>query len=194
MNRRNKQSRRRGDRASVPGFSFEPSYQGQQRVRVKLEVTPTVLSTTVTTGVIAASFLPDPTTVVGDWATRFEKTFDEYRLLGIDVKLESLVASTGVTRCWWEEKNQVPPDLKESQQQTIVSTLRNTNAARQRVAFQWRAKDLEDLQFIDTAVSFTPVCFQIYTDATNYGSPIVATPLWLLSAVLHVEFKGINAA
>ncbi len=180
-------------RSSVPKYSFEKSYNAQQRCSLVLETAPVVCSAAVTTGLLQINLGSSPPDLVPDWASRFATTFDEYRVLAARYHLESLGPSTGVTRVWFEEKNANLPTFEESRQQTILSNLKNTNAVQQRTSWRWEARDLLDLEFTDVSTSKNPVFFEVYTDATNYGAPIVATPLWLLHVELLVEFKGINA-
>ncbi len=179
--------------SSVPAYSFGKSYNAQQRCSLTLETAPVVCSAAVTTGLVQINLGSSPPDLVADWATRFANTFDEYRVLAVRYHLESLGPSTGITRVWFEEKNVNLPTFEESRQQTILSSLKNTNAVQQRTSWHWEARDLLDLEFVDISVTKNPVFFQVYSDATNYGAPIVATPLWLLHAELLIEFKGINA-
>jgi hypothetical protein len=173
-------------------LSDSQSYQGQQHARLQITAEPSLLSTTVTTGVIAFSYQVAPGNVE-NWATRFGGTFDEYRILSAQIRVRPVSATSGVSTMWFDEKVVSAPTLTEAQSRN-VHLFSNTNAAtRSFVTMRWNARDLLDLQYTPTGTTtVAPVTFKIYSDATNYGAPIAATATWLIEPVFTVEFRGIN--
>jgi hypothetical protein len=169
------------------------AYAGQQKVTLRLESGALLLSTTITTGVISSAYPVEASEIVG-FATRFGSTFDEYRILGADVRVTPVSASTGVSKMWFDEKSPSAPTSNESQERTVVP-LANTNAmASSRKTFRWRARDLLDLQY--TAIGTTsvnPVSFKVYTDNALYGAPVAVTNLWLIEPVMIIEFRGLKS-
>ncbi len=169
------------------------SYKGQQIVRLTLEGTPSLLSTVITTGVIANAYQMDPTSKVTGFSSRFGSTFDEYRVLGVDVRVTPVSASTGVSKVWFDEKANNTPSANEAQERTSMP-LANTNASSKSARIiRWRARDLLDLEYTQIGTSVGPVTFKTYTDAATWGAPAAVTPLWLVEPVFHIEFRGIKS-
>jgi len=169
-----------------------PAYAGQQHVRLRLEGTPALLTTTITTGVIASATQINIAGLTG-FAARFGSTFDEYRILGADVRVTPVSASSGVSKMWFDEKGSSAPTANEAQERTAVP-LANTNAmASSRKTMRWRARDLLDLQYAPIGTGGTPVTFKVYTDLATWGAPIAATNIWLVEPVYIFEFRGLKS-
>jgi hypothetical protein len=175
--------------------SNKPAYPGQARVVLRLPANPSGPQvTTVTTGVMALT-LPLQAGDITGFATRFGSTFDEYRILGVDVEALNMSASTGATAMWFDEKSQSAPTQNESTERNATTHL-NTNAGfKSRKVLRWRARDLLDLEFtpIGTA-NVVPVTFKAYTDLALWGAPIAVTPLWVFRLTFVVEFRGLKSS
>jgi hypothetical protein len=179
---------------SVPKtLTDSQSYPGQQVVKLKLTGVPNLVSTTVTTGVIAATYQVQAADIT-NFATRFGNAFDEYRILGCDINVRPVNSASGVSAMFFDEKSQAAPTLADASERTL-SLHTNSNASSQSViVHRWRARDLLDLEY--TAISTTtviPVTFKIYTDTANYAAPIVVTAVWLVEPSLYIEFRGIKS-
>jgi len=192
--KRKQGSKSRNSTGQARRLSDGPSYRGQQRTTLKLEGISQLLSTTITTGLIAGTYLVEAADIAS-FATRFGNTFDEYRILGADITVTPITASTGVSRFWFDEKSSATPTFNDSRERTVV-TLPNSNAnARSCRKMTWRARDLLDLQYTSIATtSVNPVTFKIYTDNGNYGAPATVTQLWLVESELMLEFRGIASS
>jgi len=187
-----KGSRKRGQFTPRVELSDGSAYSGQQKVVLRLEGTPSLLSTTVATGVIANAIGIDSTQITG-FAARFGATFDEYRVLGADFKITPVSASTGVSKFFFDEKASGNPTANEAQERNSVP-LANTNAmASSRRTMRWRAKDLLDLQYIATNSTATVAYFKTYTNSATWGAPTAVTALWLVEPTLICEFRGIKS-
>jgi hypothetical protein len=174
-------------------LSDSPSYARQQYAMLTITASPELISTTVTTGVIAINYNISPADIT-NWATRFAGTFDEYRILSARMRVRPVSATTGVTAMWFDEKNvSAAPTLTEAQERTLnVYTNSNANA-KSYVTMVWRARDLVDLQYTSTAITtVVPATFKLYSDNTNFGAPIAVTPAWLLEPEFTIEFRGLN--
>jgi hypothetical protein len=157
-----------------------------------LEGTPLKLSTTVTTGVIASYIYVGKGNITG-FASRFGSTFDEYRILGADVKITPLSASVGVTKFWWDEKADASPTANEAQER-VSTPLANTNAsAASSKIMRWRARDLLDLEYTPIGTDVKPAFFKVYTDTSTWGAPTTVTDLWLIEPRFIVEFRGLKS-
>lgn len=170
------------------------SYAGQQVARLRLDGVPQLLSTTTGTGVINDVYQVEVNQILA-FATRFGNTFDEYRILGADIKVTCTASSTGISKFWFDEKSPNTPTVNESQERTVVALPNNSSNSKACRTFRWRARDLLDLQFSPIgALTVNPVTFKIYTNNANYGSPTTVTSLWVVESVLIVEFRGINSS
>jgi hypothetical protein len=169
------------------------SYPGQQRFVCKVESSPMIYTTTVTSGIISDQYQVDPVNQVTGWSSRFGACFDEFRVLKAVFRLRPLVASTGLTRFWIDEKNAGAGTANEAKERNGLYLL-NTNAAPSANAqLVWKAKDLLDLQYTATQTSVVPAQLKIYTSNAAWGSTAVATPLWIIEAQYDIEFRGIKS-
>jgi hypothetical protein len=151
-----------------------------------------LVSTTVTTGVIANTYQMS-TAGIESFAARFGSTFDEYRILGVDVRVRPVNAASGVSTMFFDEKSTSAPTLADAGEKTL-SLFPNTNSAqRTQIMMRWRARDLLDLQYTAIGSTVTPVTFKIYTDTANFGAPTTVTPVWLVEPLFHIEFRGIKS-
>jgi hypothetical protein len=174
-------------------LSDGPAYAGQQSTTLTLPGQSALLTTTVTTGVIAHVVSLSFAATQG-FSTRFGSTFDEARLLGVNVVIRPIAASTGVTVFFFDEKSSAAPALIDAQERRGLR-LANTNASeRSGAVMRWRARDLVDLEYSPIGSAASVVFFKAYTDLANYGAPIAVTNLWTLDYELIVEFRGLKAA
>jgi hypothetical protein len=174
-------------------LSDGPAYAGQQKVILRLPSTSGLFSTAATTGIIALTS-PLGTAAIAGFTTRFASTFDEYRILGIAIKIRAVAQSTGITNFFLDEKNPSAPTSLDAQER-IALRLPNSNAnSASFKTMMWRARDLLDLEYSTITTATTPVFFKVYTDAPTFGSPIVATPLFIVEYDYTVEFRGLKSA
>lgn len=156
-----------------------------------LQGTPTLLTFTVTTGVIASAIGIDISHVTG-FGARFGSTFDEYRILKAQLNVIPVGANSGISKFWFDEKSTSSPTLLESQERQTM-TIPNTNGSRSRQRMKWRARDLLDLQYTATGTAVTPVTFKTYSDLANYGAPATAEKAWLIEYYITFEFRGLKS-
>ncbi len=192
-NSNKRKSSRKGGQLSVRRqLSDGPAYAGQQRAILQLEAAPTLLTTTVTTGVIASVYTISSAAITG-FSTRFGSTFDEYRILLCRFRITPVTASTGVSKMWFDEKSSSAPTVNESLERTSIP-FANTNASSKSSKIMiWSARDLLDLQYIPIGTSTAVAYHKVYTDAGNWGAPIAATAIWIIEPVITVEFRGIKS-
>jgi hypothetical protein len=187
-------SRRRGSKLSIGAqLSDGPAYAGQQKSVFRLPGTPTLLTTTVTSGLIANSTNISTGNISG-FSTRFGSTFDEYRILGCDVIMRPVAASTGISVVMFDEKSSAVPTSSDAANR-VGRRLINSNASSDggSVVMKWRARDLVDLQYTAIGTGVTPCYVKVYTDAATWGAPVVATALWIIEPMLIIEFRGIKS-
>lgn len=185
--------RRKGASSALALLNDASAYAGQVKFRSAFPGSSDILATTVTTGVIADVQTFDVTNDVSNWSTRFAATFDEYRVLGIDVLIRPVSASVGVTRFWFDEKDTGNAPTAAQAQERVGITLPNTNAnPKADTLLSWRAKDLLDLHYTAIGTASTPVAFKTYTSLSVWGAPIAVTNLWIIQSTYHVEFRGLK--
>jgi len=161
-------------------------------VRLRLEGIPALATTTVTTGVIQATYAVSTAAILG-FASRFGNAFDEYRILGAELRITPATASTGVSKTWFDEKATGVPTSNEAQERTNLP-LANTNAmSKSQRVMRWRARDLLDLQYTPIGTVIQPVTWKLYTDAANWAAPVTATTLFIIESVLTIEMRGIKS-
>ncbi len=193
-----RRTKKKGGQPSIPRtLSDGPAYSGQYKARMTLPGIPFLLSTTVTTGVIASvtnlQVYENGGFGVQGFTTRFGSTFDEYRILGANVKVRPVSASTGVSVMSFDEKSSSAPTANSAMER-VGLRLPNTNANNKScVVMRWRARDLLDLQYTAIGTLVTPCYFKVYTDLATWGAPAAVTPLWLVEPEFLVEFRGLKS-
>lgn len=192
-NSRNMKSSRKGGQLSVKReLSDGPAYSGQQRVVLQLEGGASLVSTTITTGVIASAY-PISSNAITGFATRFGSTFDEYRILKARFRITPVSPSTGVSKMWFDEKSSAAPTVNESNERTALA-LPNTNAnSKSKQSMIWVARDLLDLEYLPIGTVSVVAYHKIYTDTGNWAAPTAVTPLWIIEPIITVEFRGIKS-
>jgi hypothetical protein len=197
----NSRTRPRKARANPPSRAFPsarselndgPAFAGQQVSRLVVPGAAAQLLTTVTTGLIAYS-QPLSSAAIAGFSTRFGSTFDEYRIVGAQVRLTPVTPTTGVSKAWFDEKSTSAPTSNESQERTSIPLSNSSSNSRSSHTFRWRAKDLLDLQYSAIGTDYTPVSFKVYTDNASWGSPIAVTSIWILEPIFLIEFRGIKS-
>jgi len=201
MHKNNKFNKRRPRRANKQGVGLkqllaltdQASYAGLQRTRLTIPGTPVLLSTTVTTGLIASTQAVQKTSI-SSFATRFATTYDEYRFVGCNYKCRAVGANPGIGVVWFDEKSNANPTLAESQERIGRRFPFNSGNGKSDFVMRWRANDLVDLQWSAIATTQTPAYFKVYTDNANYGASITATPYLLIEPEYIVEFRGLQGS
>lgn len=188
--------RRKQNRAGVPRglqlLTDESSYSGQQKFKQRLRGTVSMLTTTVTSGVIANA-RPIDTTQIISFATRFGDTYDEYRILGADIEITPVTPNVaGVTSFFFDEKSASTPNANMASGRSGL-TLQNSSNANVKRVMRFRVTDLLDLQYSPIGTTTTVGYFKTYTDNASFGSPTTVTQLWTVRVDLHVEFRGIRS-
>lgn len=172
-------------------LSDGPSYVGQQVSRLVLPGSSGLVSANAT-GDITSSVAVD-TTAILNFGLRFGSTFEEYRVLGVDIKIRPVALTAGLTSMWFDEKSGAIPTSAEAFEKTH-DLVPNTNASSNTFrVMRWRARDLLDLQYLPIGTVFTPVWFKLLTSTAGYGTPAVAAPVWFFELDFHVEFRGLKA-
>jgi len=173
-------------------LSDGPAYSKQQVSRLLLDGAPVLMSTTVATGVIAQAYQVQTGTING-FTTRFGSTFDEYRIVGANIKVSPVSPTTGVSKVWFDEKSNSAPTANEAQERTSTPLCNSNAQSKAQRVFTWRAKDLLDLQYTAIGTVVNPVTFKLYTDLATWGAPAAVTAVWIVESEFFMEFRGIKS-
>jgi len=193
MKRSAKQQRRKGNKASKKHDSvldLRPAFKGQVVCAIKVECTPQMFTTTVTTGLIRLQF-PVSTAEVDTFAARFGATWEEYRIVKAKFRTQ-LFSSTnpGLLITWVDEKLVGNPTLAESTHKTNEKDSFNASSVDRIHELVWTPHDPLDQQYTAIGTATTFADFKIYSDNANYGSSAVATPYGQVYCTLTFQFRG----
>jgi hypothetical protein len=175
-------------------YSQPAEYSGQQNVKLLIVGSPFLLSTTVTSGLIASATVLDAQSLITNFATRFNNCFAEYRAIRYTFRLRPLTVSTGVSRVFFAPVT--PPALIDAQERNgryLANTSADTKSDTQ---FTYIPRDTSELAFNQTNAGPSGILqyFCVYTNGANFGAPVTVVPLWFIQPEILVEFRGINSA
>lgn len=174
-----------------PALQLRPAFPGQYCTTIVLPGQTFTGSTTVTTGAIALSIVVDPVADVINWATRFQVTFDEYRVVKavLNVRLFSSV-NPGVINIWVDENTSAAPSSTNAQS-IQGSTLFPASSVEKLHTFKWTPHSTDDQDYLPVATSSTVAYFKIFTNTNSYGASPVVTPYLMYQIVYTVQFRGL---
>jgi hypothetical protein len=159
-----------------------------------LPAQPLYLRGATLTGVIASSYVITLSAVL-DYALRFTTTYEEYRILGVDMKVISGNATPGVSVFLWDETSTTAPTGQNAQEKTHEVRVNNSCNSKSQAMMSWRARDTKDLQYVPIGTSYAPVTFKVYTNSSTYGSGTDLTNRdtaeWYLEPTIYFEFRGV---
>jgi hypothetical protein len=185
--RQNLKNTRNGPRPD-PALELRPEYRGQPVVALKVPGIGSVLSTTVTTGVIALNSSLS-SAAMNTFTTRFA-AFSEYRISKVLVKVRNFATSNpGIGVMWFSEDDSSSPTLTKAV--NILGKRFNFSNVDQVHTLSYVPHDPAQ-QTWTLVASGTPVIgyFKLYTDNTNFGSTIVATQQCNVEFDFTVQFRG----
>lgn len=192
-NNKNNKNFRLGSSGKIANPYNSKSYHGQQIVELAMPGQPVYLTGAVTTGLIQYQYNVTLTSLIA--SQRVSDLFDEYRIVGVDMKVICGDPTSGVTVFLWDEATTGVPTGLDAQEKTHEVLSNNACNPKSGSIFKWRARDYKDLTFTSTSVSVTPVTFKVYTNNGTYGAGVAAGSLaqWYLEPTLYLEVRGIEA-
>jgi len=194
MPRRNKLSKRRNriPRGIDPVLgSLRPAYKGQNVIRVVIPHAVGILTTTVTSGLIANSNVLNLADLAN--SADFASTWDEWRLVAVEVEMYCLTVSTGVTRFWFDDQDTSAPTVAEAVARPGITLPNNSAAAPTKHVMKWFATDDIDYAWnLTSSPSINTVSFKVYTDSAIFGAPTAVTNLWTYVFHATFDFRGIG--
>lgn len=168
-------------------MDLKPAFPGQPVWSTIVELDPTILTTTVTTGVVASS-IALITSGISNFATRFA-AFDEYRVVKIRFQFSCLApTATGIMTHWVEEKVATAPSAAIALAATKVQYPMSDVFGKHELI--WTPHDVGDLDYTQVGTVKNLCYLDSYTSVAAYGAPAVATSVVLVQAFLTIQFRG----
>lgn len=166
---------------------LRPEYKGQPVCTHVISTGPFLLTTTVTSGVVALNVGINGSDIPS-FTTRF-LGYSEYRIVKARARVNSFGSNlTGLVNHWFSEDDSTAPTVNKAEQAK----------ARRFPICDIRSNEIDYVphdpaqQTWTLVSSGTPIIgyYKLYTDAANYGAPITAVNIGLLDLELTVQFRG----
>lgn len=172
-------------------MQLHPAFPGQYVTSMVLPSLTQVLTTTVTTGVIAQATIIDPTNFVQNWATRFGVTFKEYRVIKALLKMKTFGSTLpGQINAWVDETLTAAPTAAQALEYQGITTFPAGNNERTHFV-KWVPHSTSELAYQPIATASQFGTYKIYTDGANFGASIVATQYMTLQIMFTIQFRGL---
>jgi len=165
-------------------------FQGQAKFQQWLAIAPIPIVTTVTTGVVSISQALE-TIFIPNFSTRFS-AFQEARVIGSRVKV-LLFSSTnpGVLNHWYESGVDTTAPTSDNAMNQIVKRFNSADILGTH-GLRYTPSDPLELTWQPVSDAGTIAGnYNFYTDAANYGAPIVVTVLGQIQLDLLVQMRGL---
>jgi hypothetical protein len=185
-------------RGIAPGFLLNPPLSYPRQAFATMWVPALTVVIPITTGTVAQTVVLDPTARVNNWPTRFASLFEEYRVIGIEMKVRASqgVVTGGVNGThvsWWDEYSSGTPTATQAIQRVTKERSNNADNRLSQYNLKWKPQDPKDYEFFATATGTQPVFFKIYTDVANFAnSNISSSNEFVLQPWFMVQFRGLR--
>lgn len=183
-------SSKKAKKPTIISLTSRPTSSNYPIKTFRLPAAPILLTSVVTTGIINSATIINPVSLITGWSSRFQSTFDEWRLLSCSIEIIPLGIYTGVTAFFYSEESLGTPTLNEATERSAKFIKNNEQEGKNRV-MTWRTDDYTDATFRATSTGFGAITFNVYTDNANLGSPTSATQLFIIRPLLTVQFRGL---
>lgn len=150
-----------------------------------------MLSTTVTTGVLASEIGLSTATLVQGY-TRFSNLFEEHRIMSVTIEIIPLGLNNGVVSCFFAEESIGTPTIFEGVEK-IAKLVKLNEQSPLNLKMSWQNRDFSDATWIKTTTANVPAYFYCYTDNANYGAPVTATQVLIIRPVFTIQYRGLKS-
>lgn len=186
-----KQNAQKRTNAAI-AWTKTPSSRGQQRTTLDLPGAPVVVSSAITTGVLALQY-PVSGAGVPSFVTRYQGIFQEFRIESARFEVIPLSPTQfGSAMVWWEENTNVPT-LTEAQTRTGEFIPVN-GAAASKFSYQWNSRDFTEESWVPidaTNAAYVFAQFTMYSNTPNYGNSAAGYQTFCVRPVFRVAFRGL---
>lgn len=171
-----------------PALILRTEFAGQPACVLKMLSESNLLTTTVTTGVIAASSGINPGGIL-NFATRFAG-FNEYRIIKARLIVRFFsVTNSGVLSIWSASNlDSAAPSSSDAEQAKALRV--NFSANTKEINFDYVPHDPLEQSWTQMGTGFTCGHFKLYTDAANWGAPIAVTTIGNYQWEATVQLRG----
>ena len=162
-------------------------FPGQPVCTHIIQGTPLPLTSTVTTGVVA-QVVNIAAASIPNFATRFA-CYESFRIVKATATVNSFGSTIpGVYKMWLDEDTSGAPSAAQALQTEVKP---HSVSSTSRKSLTYTPHDPQQQNFQQVAVGPNAYgYFKLYTDTANFGSPIVATPMFLVEISFTVQFRG----
>lgn len=195
VNRRNTVRQRRSrlplTRRLVATQGDSAAFGGQQITVLNLAGDVQLLSSAAG-GTLAFNKIIQANSLIGSFHAFYNSVFQEYRIRHVRFDIVPLTSSAGATLFRFDEVSAAAPTLPDMESSTSKLRGNHQACAKNLFSMSWSPRNLSDLAFLSINGDLNVCNFKIYTDSTNFASPVASTPLWLIRPYVTVEFRGIG--
>jgi hypothetical protein len=158
---------------------------------VNLDVPIGQVTSLITAGGAAAS-VPLDLTQIPSFSTRFASLFREYAIVGarLELRLNNTLNNAGLVCGYLDEQSSAAPTANECASRPRLDMLLTQQFQPGSYRMSWKPRDLLDLDFVNTATTFTPVWLKIFTNVANFGTTASTTGQVIVTGTLALVFRG----
>jgi hypothetical protein len=183
--RKSSQNGRNGN--ADPALRIRPSYPGQPTLEIWIPGTPEVLSTTVTTGVIAETTTLS-NALIPSFSAKWGTTWTDHRITKFRVKLTNFSSTNpGLLSHWFDEEVSTAPTAAlaiSAKAKRFGASLIGTKT------IEFVVRDPSQLNYSLLTVVTNYGYYKLFTNNADFGSSIVATQYCLKEVEALVQFRG----
>lgn len=181
-----RKSGQRGSMKADPALQLRPEYRGEPCVALKLNRSPLVQITTVTTGAVAVD-LPIRSADIPTFSTRFA-AWKEWRIVKTVCRLKCLSSTaTGIMNMWFDNQAYAPTSSLSQNERALRV---NVSSVDREHTLTYTPHDVDEQAWTAVGTDFTSGYIKLFTNTADYGAPIVVTSVTLLDVLHTVQFRG----
>jgi len=167
---------------------LRPEYKGQPVTALIISGGQQVLSTTITTGVIAFT-TPIEAALIPNFATRFA-AFSEFRLIKAKARIASFSSTLpGLLNQWFSEDDTSTPTTAKAQN-AMARRFPACDVQVNQLSYVPHDPAQQTWQLVSSGAATSIGNHKIFTNNPDYGASTVATQYLSLEYELTVQFRG----
>ncbi len=172
----------------VPLMLFK-EYPTQPVCEHEVQSASFLLVTTITTGIIASNVPIQASSMANNFASRF-LAYAEHRVVGCRAEVILFSSTqTGVLNQWFDEDDSAAPTSGKAAN-AICRRFNASDVTRTHKMNYVPHDPAQQTWSLTSAASPIIGYHKLYTDASNYGSPIAVTTIGTVQYFLKVQFRG----
>jgi hypothetical protein len=154
---------------TVPGQPYTLSTDASQAISSTFQITPAN---------------------IGNFATRFANTWNNYRVLQVDFEIFAIAASTGAVIMYFDERTTtLTPTSTIASEAVSTAMLLNGASPKSVCKLTYRTKELNDLTFTDCGAPVSIGNLNFWRSTSFCGPASVSTAVLFIKPTFYLEFK-----